>query len=324
MENNCLVTKCLGSVQRNDLPEINTIYFDYPGGYDVTKDLALNLTIKAGATPVKIELAVAMHEDLYSGNLITEKVLAANTQVSLITKVADIGASRINKLVKISGGIYDLVKVSANGYGDQSSIDCTPTAQNSISSLKYNTSLIVFGGTNVDASMLPDNLKYLVVASETNEINIDNIPIGVQKVSSSRVNTGNPYYQIVKLTEGTKRLTGLRVVDSRLGGDIKNLPTGVKVLNVAGSQLTGAIEDFVAATGSNSGCIAFKTPASDSWFITLGGAKIYTLQIPVVNNYGYLQWNNGTYTWASSMPADMEKYITSAGNAPRYWSPIVE
>lgn len=203
MANNCLQTKLKSEVVNNNLPKLNTIYFDYPGGYDVTKDLTLNLTIKAGATPVKIELAVAMHEDSYSGNLITEKELAANTQVSLITKVADIGASRINKMVKISGGIYDLVKVSANGYGDQSSIDCVPTPQNSISSLKYNTSLIVFGGANVDTSMLPDNLKYLVVASETNEVNIDNIPIGVQKVSSSRVTNGNYYYQIVKLTEGT-------------------------------------------------------------------------------------------------------------------------
>jgi hypothetical protein len=324
MEKNCLARFYNVSVADDNLPVINTLFFDYPG-FSI-QDVVLNIAISTGETPVHINLARGMHYNGYAGELVTDVTVAANTSIRLTSKTQDLGNDFISDFFKISGGIYDLNVLSCYGYGDISCLDCSPNFHNGIESMKYAPNLVTFGGMNVDYNMLPSSLRYLVIGTNdgTNVVYIDNIPTTVQKVSTSRLVTASVAAQLIELTEGVKLLSGLRIVDGRLKGMLTNLPKGVKVISKESSLLTGDLNDFASMSGQdNSGCIAIKNP-TNGWNITQGGIKITSIDIPVINNYSYFTWNNGTYEWASAQPVDMEKYITAASQTPLNFVPIVE
>ena len=312
---NCLLKEFYGSVDNNSLPELNTMYFDYPGGYGTTSGVQMTLIIVTGATGIDVTVKVPLHKNNPSGETVSEVHITPNTMLVLCAMVDELGHNEIKEFLKISGGIYDLVKLLSSPNEFAMITTSNPTTKNSLKSLRYASSLIAFGGVNLDFSVLPNTLKALVVGANTSGTNpsIDGAPNTVQFIDTGRIVTVAGR-QFVPLTDATKNLTGLRIMKGRFDGLISKIPTGIKVIEYS-HNIIGKVEDFVAAAVANgvtSGCIALPTGAWQITYNNGSGDKAITdasLNLPTVGGFYYMSWNNSTITWETSQPASMKKYV---------------
>lgn len=312
---NCLVTKLKGSVQDNNLPELNTIYFDYVGSKlsSVTSDRCF-IYLTTGGYPVNYTLKTAMHKDSTTGTLVTEGTVAANSNLILTALISDLGTSDIKEFLKLDGGVYDIVKLAMPGFSFVCALDFAPTKRNNIQCLQYAENLLCYGGLDVDFNVVPNTVKCLSIGNtkDVNSISLDGCPSGVQIIVASKLLNGVLNGQIFIMSEYTKSLQDLRVINGRVSGLITNAPTSLRSIAMNGSAMTGAIEDWVAlarAAGRTTGCIAFRSPDS-AWNITYGGVALKNAGVPKVNDWGYLTWTSDSMSWESSQPEGMAQYTT--------------
>lgn len=318
MENNCFLQKYLEDGGNPSLPVVNTLFFDYVG-YD-KQDAAttqISILIEAGETPVQFETKQAMHKDGISGELVTSGTLNANQSITLENYASVLGTTAISEFLKISGGIYNLVRCAAYGAPNYpaatfSGINFTPSTRNGINGLRYNQDIICYGGYNVKDEAIPASTRWLVLgSSETDIINIDFIPEGVQVIACSKIK-GTSATNAVYLTNATKTKE-IRVFNARVYNNIADLPYNTRALNMSGSGAAGALEDFVAAAraaGRTSGCLAIIYPDA-SWNITIGGVALKNAGVTKVGSYAYLTWTANSISWANSQPEGMAQYTTS-------------